>query len=201
MRAYTFKPICVAFAAMLFTAASAAQAQLYRWVDQAGTVTYSDHPPDGARDVTLIDDSTNVISSSVRRTLEILNSEAKSEVAAPLEPSNDLVNAAPLGAGDAQPQGITPMTPEAVRDPCLRSPDPRCYERNRANYIPGRGYTPPGAIAAIGSTAAGSAGGTLSGGTPPPPPKLVAPKASMYALPPGSDLSAAPVPTASTSRR
>ena len=54
---------------------------------------------------------------------------------------------------------------EAARDPCLRSSDPKCYERNKDRYHPYLGYAPgiTGSAPAVGglsgATAVGSVGG------------------------------------------
>ena len=55
---------------------------------------------------------------------------------------------------------------EAVRDPCLRSSDPRCYERNKASYHPYYGYAPSVmqvGPAPTGATAVVPASGVVSG--------------------------------------
>jgi hypothetical protein len=63
---------------------------------------------------------------------------------------------------------------EAVRDPCLRSSDPKCHERHKDRYHPYFGYAPsvmqPGGTAAVGATAGSSAGGTVSGRVTTAPP-------------------------------
>jgi hypothetical protein len=64
------------------------------------------------------------------------------------------------------PQPLARGATEAVRDPCLRSSDPRCYERNKASYHPYFGYAPSvlqGGPAPTGATAVAPAGGVVSG--------------------------------------
>ena len=199
MRARTLTPLCIAFAAILSTTASAGTSAMYRWVDDHGSVSYSNEPPPkSAREVTLIDDATNSISSTEKRTREILEIERQAN------PPRD-ASAGAVATIDTTPSqgatsdsasarsGVTPLQPEAVRDPCLRSADPKCHERNRAAYVPYRGYTPSAAsVVAVGASSSAGAGGTLSGGAPAPA-KLVPPPASAYALPPGSD-TGAPLP-------
>jgi hypothetical protein len=185
---------------------------MYRWVDDAGAVNYSNTPPpEHARDVTLIDDATNTISSTEKRTREILEIERQSNPLATRDPASGATVEPPAVSvnGDsptpAARAGVSPLQPEAVRDPCLRSSDPKCYERNRAAYVPYLGYSPSAAgqlsITGVGATSGATGVGTLAGGAPPPAPKLTAPKASAYALPPGSDKGAAPLPPLSNSRR
>ena len=56
---------------------------------------------------------------------------------------------------------------EAVRDPCLRSADPKCHERNKDSYHPYLGYapgsTPQPAVSAVGASNPASAGGAVGG--------------------------------------
>ena len=95
-------------------------------------------------------------------------------------------------ASDAAPRRrarVNPNMPAAVQDPCLRSSDPKCYDKNKNAYVPFQGYSPgaaeareSGVIPPVGATNAAGAGGSASGGSTPK-----APKASDYALPPGSD--------------
>ena len=54
-------------------------------------------------------------------------------------------------------------TPVTVRDPCLLSADPRCYEVNAANYDPYLGYAP--ARAAIPPAPVGAARNEAGGAT------------------------------------
>ena len=213
MRAHTLTPVCFALVALLSAPAYAAPSAMYRWLDEAGSVNYSNTPPpESARDVTLIDDATNVISSTEKRTREILEIERHANPAAARNPASSAAVEAPsvvIGGESAAPAsraGISPLQPEAVRDPCLRSSDPKCYERNRAAYVPYRGYSPSAAagqtsLVGIGATSSAGAGGMVAGGAPPAPPKLTPPKASDYALPPGSDRGATPLPPLPASRR
>lgn len=203
MRPTTFTPICIAFAAMLSGAATAAPSTMYRWVDEHGSVSYSNHPPpDTARDVTVIDDATNTISSSEKRTREIIEIERQSNAPREPEPSSAVaIDPASAASSDTVARSaVAPTQPEAVRDPCLRSSDPKCYERNRAAYVPYLGYTTSGAsLVAVGSTSSAGAGGTLGGGAPGHV-KLTAPSPSAYALPPGSD-TGAPLPPLRRTKR
>ena len=53
---------------------------------------------------------------------------------------------------------------EAARDPCLRSSDPKCYERHKDHYHPYLGYIPgptQTVAPAMGATNAAAAGGTV----------------------------------------
>lgn len=100
----------------------------------------------------------------------------------------------PKAASETPPRRrarVNPNLPEAVQDPCLRSSDPKCYDKNKNAYVPFRGYSPTaaearesGVTAPVGATPAAAAGGSVSGGTTG---QIKAPKASDYALPPGSE--------------
>ena len=187
-------------AATLFTAPPVAYSQMYRWVDDRGSVTYSDELPadrTGIRQLTMIDDGSRKATPSERRTREILEAEG---LLAPDTQQNVGSTSAPEAANTQDalaappamniPRNFGSGRAEAVRDPRLLSSDPKCIERNRSAYIPGRGYAPRAAREAEtwGSGATGgSAGATLAGGAPPRA-KLEAPRASKYALPPGHTL-------------
>ena len=75
----------------------------------------------------------------------------------------------------------------AARDPCLLSPDPRCFEKNARNYDPYHGYTPHAAAsptvasapgAPTGASGTGAAGGQVAGAASVP----------VRAAPPGPEL-------------
>ena len=165
-----------ALVAALITAAPAAQSQMYRWTDAEGAVTYSNKLPSDTR---ALKDLTVVLENPDKRANDL-------PIVVESHPGG-ASNVPPL-AEPAQPAvspriAVSPNAPEAVRDPCLRSGDPKCYERNKAAYVPGRGYTP----GPVGATPSAGAGGTLAGGSGPRP-ALTPPKASAYALPPGSEM-------------
>jgi hypothetical protein len=200
MQTHRVKPVCVAIAAMLCVAAPAAFSEMYRWVDEHGTVTYSNHlPPEPslARDVTIVEDASAKSSPIEQRTKEIIDAERGGQTArgVPIAPGASGTLPETAISGDAPPApriSIAPGAPEAVRDPCLRSSDPKCPEKNRGNYVPYRGYSPSAAGMAAGSTAVGASssaagGGSVAGGTSVARPPLTAPKSSTYALPPGSE--------------
>lgn len=63
-----------------------------------------------------------------------------------------------------------PSTPVTVRDPCLVSPDPRCYQLNAANYDPYLGYAPNReSVVPMSTGATGGSGGSAAGAAVPPP--------------------------------
>lgn len=179
MRARTLRSFRTAVAAVLIVAAPAAQSVMYRWIDQDGSVMYSDQPPSNpaaVRQLTVIDGPVPM-SSHEKRTLEILEAE-RNGLNADLRPGRD-TQAFPGGrAGrelesgprdifgrepETEPQAarayVRPSQPEAAQDPCLRSSDPRCYEKNRSVYVPGLGYS-PSAARARSDFPAGGAGAT-----------------------------------------
>jgi hypothetical protein len=210
MRAHTYRTVRIALAVIALAAAPAAHSQMYRWTDAQGSVTYSNQPPTdeaGITDLSMIPDIPNTLSTPEKRTGEAAGSEqhrpASAGKAAPpdsprtatrdaLDEFNRSATTGSASGTDVQAApaptpriSISPTAPEAVRDPCLRSGDPKCYDRNRAAYVPYRGYSP--SASSIGATGA-SAGGALAGGSPAPGPgKITAPKSSTYALPPGSE--------------
>jgi hypothetical protein len=159
---------------------------MYRWIDAHGAVTYSNQLPS---DMSVVKDLTVVLESpgggapdSGKRASDLPRIEQSA-----LPPLTEPPQASPPRIA------ISPNAPEAVRDPCLRSSDPKCIERNKAAYLPGRGYT---GGAAVGATPSVGAVGTLAGGAPPPS-KLTPPKSSVYAFPPGTE----PAPPQTTSKR
>lgn len=168
-----------ALASALLATVPAAHAQMYRWIDANGSVTFSNQLPSdmsAVRDLTVVLENAN---GSLPNEKHPAEAPRASTVAA--SPASDEVPA----AGEARaPSRVTvaPGLTEATRDPCLTSSDPKCIEKNKAAYVPGRGYS-PGSVA-VGSTTSVGAGGAGGGGGPP---KLTAPKASAYALPPGSE--------------
>jgi hypothetical protein len=181
---------------------------MYRWTDANGTVMFSDTPPAGgavAKDLTVVLDAPGTVSSPPKRsaaesqrppnvTVNHAGPAPAAETArgATGEVADAFNRAIPAPEPAAPPPArasVSPNAPEAVRDPCLRSADPKCYERNRNAYVPYRGYSPSAAReVAVGASSGAAAGGTLAGGSPPPGPgKITPPKASVYALPPGSE--------------
>jgi hypothetical protein len=158
--------------AALLAAAPAAQSEMYRWIDSQGSVTYSNQLP---HDMSVVRDLTVILGDPDKQASDLARVEPRAGTAGSL-PLTEPPQSSPRIA-------IAPGAPDAVRDPCLRSPDPKCIERNKGAYIPYHGYSPS---PAVGATASAGAGGALAGGSSPPG-KLTAPKASVYALPPGSE--------------
>lgn len=205
-------------AALALSAAASAHAVVYKWVEEDDKVIYSNEPPtdpEKVRELTRIDDmklvpgerNPELVPLEQRpRASAVSEAEIRSSAAAVAAPKPQamlnqepvtLVPREPAAApreAEAPPQRVIPRSTHtgAVQDPCLVSPDPRCYEKNKSSYHPFAGYTPPAAPAAqpVGATS-NSAGGTIgaqvsatpASSTPPP-------KRGANALPPGS---AAPV--------
>jgi hypothetical protein len=162
-----------AFVAAALFVAGAAQATLYKWVDQNGDVTYSNvPPPPGAqvRELETIDENRAPTATELR-TRQILEEVARERRGTAFRPGTAAKGSTSASAtgvpyGDDPsaikyewvPQGspalsgpslqdyatarYPPATPITVRDPCLLSADPRCYELNAANYDPYLGYAP-----------------------------------------------------------
>src|SRR5688572_13236220 len=191
MNTHAFIPLRIALAAMLVAAAPAAHSQMYRWIDAQGSVMYSNQLPSdmsAIKDLTVVLEKPGTVTSSEKRG-PLLAEPPRDATGDPADASNRAAKG-DIPSAPAPRISIAPSAPEAVRDPCLRSSDPKCYERNRDAYIPYRGYSPSAAraskeAAAIGATSSAGAGGTIAGGSPAPA-KLTPPPPSVYALPPGS---------------
>jgi hypothetical protein len=191
MRARSINSIRTLLALSLIAVAPHAYSVMYRWVDSNGAVTYSDQPPPNestVRQLTIIDRPPR-ITEHEKRTLELLGAERE-------QPSADSAHSSRGSSPSAGATGseysreITsrdvhntprsadkelPGAPrfsagrvdaEAVRDPCLRSADPRCHEKNRAAYVPYLGYSPSAARArsselGTGATSSAGAGGAV----------------------------------------
>ena len=162
----------VALLALFALAAPLAHADIYRWVEEDGNVTFSDTPPADKSKVYEL----SKIPTPPRATA------APQAAARPGEKLDPLFANAPAASRDAapasQPQiAVTPGEPlraeaprvsyrgivGAAQDPCLRSADPRCYERNKESYHPRYGYM--GGATAAAPTAVGATGGSSGGGT------------------------------------
>jgi hypothetical protein len=190
MEARNVKHVVVAVGAIFLCAAPAGYAAMFKWTDANGTVTYSDQPPADRAKVHRVAqlDIGNAESNAataphspqepslsrpdtwlkgasppappVERKIELVPS-AKADTE-PLSPDADIPNREGESASRA-PRGAR----EAARDPCLRSSDPKCYERNKARYHPYLGYAPEGA-SAIGATGSTVAGGAVGAHVPTP---------------------------------
>lgn len=136
--------------AALLGAAPAAHAAMYRWVDDDGNITYSNQLPEdrsAAREVTTI---------------------TPPKAATPEPPKQ--AQPAAISEASAKPASAVPrVTAEAVQDPCLRSSDPKCYERNKDRYHPYVGYMPGAQPRGIGTTSSVGAGGAVGGSFPAAP--------------------------------
>jgi hypothetical protein len=186
-----------AFGAALLSLAVPAEATLYKWLDQKGNVTYSNIPPGEGVEVRELEtiDENRAPTAVELRTRQILEESARERRATGgMDPFHVPGTARALrGAGAAEidagvkyewvPQGsppaaaplldsatlrYPPATPVTVRDPCLLSPDPRCYQSNAANYDPYLGYAPArveGGASYFGATrneASGAVGATIA---------------------------------------
>ena len=161
----------VALLALFALAAPLAHADIYRWVEEDGNVTFSDTPP---MDKTKVYELSK-IPTPPRAPATPQAAARQGEKLDPLFANTP----APSRDGASQPQiAVTPGEPfraeaprvsyrgivGAAQDPCLRSANPRCYERNKESYHPRYGYMGGGATAAA-PTAVGATGGSSGGGT------------------------------------
>ncbi len=195
MEARNVKHMIAVLGALLLSAPPAGYAAMFKWTDADGTVTYSDQPPaDRAkvRHVAQLDIPTGGAESNAAAAPRPLQEPSLSRPDTWLKGANpppppaervpriepvpsargepeipsrdtDLANREPDNASPAPVRGAR----EATRDPCLRSSDPKCYERNKGRYHPYLGYAPDGAPA-IGATGATIAGGTVGAQVPAP---------------------------------
>lgn len=143
MRPDITRILSIAIAALFIGSAPAAHAVMYKWIDAEGSVTYSNTPPTDPGQVT-----------------ELTKIEDMSTVPADKRPKES-------GATDREKSsgGSVVAQPEAVRDPCLRSSDPKCHERNKDRYHPYLGYAPGTTrpAAAVGASSVSGAGGAVGG--------------------------------------
>jgi hypothetical protein len=192
MRARNVKAILLALAAWSMCAAPAVQAAMYKWTDESGTATFSDQPPvqpDKVRDLAVVE-IVNPASPVPAREAQRVEPEKASTTHTQAKPEQPSQTRAPAKFGESfrpdparaaentakqesdavlrdlarlQARGRT----EAVRDPCLISSDPRCYERNKDRYHPYFGYAPSvmqsASTSAAGATNAAPAGGAVGG--------------------------------------
>lgn len=138
---------------------------MYKWVDETGSVTYSNAPPADpakAREVTTLEDISSDLgerekSSEAARSNPGANADASSPAA---------VTHTPEAVDSAAPPHVNArrLRAEAVQDPCLRSPDPQCHQRNQDKYDPYLGYAPSTlAPPAVGATTSAGARGAVGG--------------------------------------
>jgi hypothetical protein len=125
--------------------AHGSHAQQYEWVDQHGVVSRSDAlPPDTGsfRELRVIEGNERM-SSLERRTLEIINQEARaSDPGTALQPPGELADLASHVPQHVVSIAETSAATENVRDPCLLSWDPHCHEKHAQDYDPRLGYAP-----------------------------------------------------------
>ena len=151
---------------------------MYKWTDAQGSVTYSNTPPSEpaqVKELTRIEDTAAPKGSA--RTLPpqtppgyIMGKPERlpGEPAGPQrQPETAAREPAPLQRdAESMPRATRGLQAEAVRDPCLRSSDPKCHERNKDRYHPYLGYSPTPvqpATPAIGATNPTGAGGSIGG--------------------------------------
>jgi hypothetical protein len=163
-----------ALAALL--CAAPAHAEMYKWIAEDGTVTYSNTPPTErgkVKDVTKMD---NINTAPADKRPKAVQAPAPDRPGA-LKPDTafapesvirpDPVASTPDSttrreAGTAAPPRGGIQT-EAVQDPCLRSSDPQCYERNKDKYHPYLGYAPSATRSAVGASSSAAGGGAIGG--------------------------------------
>ena len=155
----------------LLAAAPAAGAELYRWVDENGTVNYSNSPPPKAskgKPATLVEDRLSVYTpeKSVTEAMERKRNQ-------PAQPAN------PAREPEPHRRAVAPPPPPPVAyDPCLNSNDRNCpgviydgspvFQGRRRQQPLVQPQIPPGTIAGQ-ATGANPVIPGLSGVTPPAP--------------------------------
>jgi Domain of unknown function (DUF4124) len=165
------KTVCAAVAALVLGAAPAVQAVMYKWIDENGTVTYSNHlPPDwsGIKEITLIEEPAPPPPADMRKPEVTV---VHPEPAAPRREAETIPQPI-VGAEREAPRRVTPRSTStlAVQDPCLTSSDRTCHQKNSGDYHPYLGYSPgAGTPPATGATRAAGAGGVVAGAGGAPP--------------------------------
>jgi Domain of unknown function (DUF4124) len=176
MQTCTTKSIRAALAFAMIMAAPGAHSAMYRWVDQNGATNYSDHlpqEPGKVRALTVLE-APAPASAYEKRSQQLIDAhngrrgDAASSGVGPVAPETGELR------GSARLSGLRAAQPEAPRDPCLRSSDPRCYEKNRDAYVPFLGYAPSmtrgtrsiDVPANTGASSGLSGTGAVSGGNP-----------------------------------
>jgi hypothetical protein len=180
MRASHFILVVAVSAAAL----NSVHAQTYRWIDEHGVVNFSQElpaPESGIQELSVVE-GTATVSPFEQRALELINEErralAQQRAAAASEAAGQPMTQS--GVPGAMPSSLPSSGAAAMRarataarDPCLLSPDPRCFEKNARNYDPYHGYTPAHSAASsttvgapgapTGASGIGNAGGQVAG--------------------------------------
>jgi hypothetical protein len=171
--------ICIdlAFAAIVLAASSVGHGQVYKWVDEKGTVNYGNKPPATARGgkaPTVVEDRVSVYTPEPGVAQATQNARDRS----------GLPNTARTFS--SQPDRNSPPTyssapsasPSQPNDPCAMNADPNCYgypgyngyvNRNRPPQL-NQPQLPPGAIAGNVNGGNGYIPGLSSQAPPPPTP-------------------------------
>jgi hypothetical protein len=165
MRARNVKATVLALAAWFMCAAPAVQAAMYSWTDENGTATYSNQPPmqpAKVRDLAVMETISPAPGRAPAKFRERFTREAPRATESSASTGQDTDDSL-RGLARIHARGRT----EAVRDPCLISADPRCYERHKDRYHPYFGYAPsmtqPASSVGTGATDATGAAGAVAG--------------------------------------
>ncbi|HYC49067.1 MAG TPA: DUF4124 domain-containing protein [Burkholderiales bacterium] len=167
---------------VLVLAASHAHANMYKWIAEDGSVTYSNKLPEDrtkVRELTQLETApparpapTNIAQATIQNVdpLFVFVPPAPRQPAAQVEPAApgsqpEIVITPKNGSGVRADLPPTAAYRGAAQDPCLRSPDPRCYELNKDRYHPFLGYMPAAAAPAVGATVGSAGGGVVAGGS------------------------------------
>ena len=152
--------LIAAIVGALIASSTPAAAEMFKWVNDDGTTTYSNQPP------------TDQSSVQEFTTIDIPKMDSPKPIV--VEPIAVQPQPPTQAEAPAMRPSVRARLPQAVQDPCLRSSDPLCYQKHRAYYRPYVGYTPePVAQApavtppARGATAGASGGGEVGGGSRP----------------------------------
>jgi hypothetical protein len=198
------KASLVALAASFMCAAPAVHGAVYTWTDERGTRTYSnDLPdePDKVRGFTVVEGIRPAPPASAREAPLVERAKDSATSMRETTPPRSASTRGPVKFGESfrpEPRGDNSAAAqeeaqtrelarihargrtETVRDPCLISSDPRCYERHKDRYHPYFGYAPsvtqPTPSSAAGATSATSAGGAVAGQVSREPAGLPAPR-------------------------
>jgi hypothetical protein len=155
-------------------------AEMYKWIGEDGTVTYSNTPPTErgkVKDVTKMDNINTVAADKRPKAVQApaLDRAGALKPDTAFAPESVIRPDPVAGTPDTTTRreaGTTPaprvtlgggIQTEAVQDPCLRSSDPQCHERNKDKYHPYLGYAPSATRSAVGASSSAAGGGAVGG--------------------------------------
>lgn len=161
MSKHTFHIAAALSATLCVAAALPVRAEMYKWINDDGSTTYSNQLP---ADPSTVQELTTIATPKEPPRVAVDPAPPRI-VVEPTLPKTELEAPAARAA-------VRSMLPQAVQDPCLTSSDRYCHQKNKGRYRPYVGYTPyessvaeaaPVIPPARGATNGGSGGGAVGG--------------------------------------